>query len=84
MVLSASEAALLKSDEKLGSAVDVTSPEQFIAAGFDVNFVGPEGDFSSVLGLCGDEGGTAFCSITQRALPPRKTKRVGHCPWRIW
>ena len=41
-MLSESEVSCLKSADALSSAVDATSVEHFIAAGFDVNFVGPD------------------------------------------
>ena len=44
VVLGAREAAELPASEKLAAAVDVVTPEQFIKAGFDVTFVGPEGE----------------------------------------
>jgi len=42
VVLEPRDAEALTPKEKLARAVDVTRPEHFIAAGFDVNFVGPE------------------------------------------
>ena len=54
-VLSAEETAHLTPEEKLRQAMDeVVNPEEFIAAGFDVNFVGP-GD-ESVPGSVGEAG----------------------------
>ena len=44
VVLSAGDAAELPPSEKLAAAVDVVTPEQFMKAGFDVTFVGPEGE----------------------------------------
>ena len=41
-LLQAGEADLLTKEQKLSSAVDVVDAQHFIAAGFDVNFVGPE------------------------------------------
>ena len=42
VVLGADEVAALDGAAREAAAVDVTTPEHFIAAGFDVNFVGPE------------------------------------------
>jgi len=44
VVLGDAAAAALDQQQLVDKAVDVTEPEHFIAAGFDVNFVGPEGD----------------------------------------
>ena len=52
IVLQPSEAELLTPKEKLENAVDVRTTEQFIAAGFDVNFVGPEGDLLASAASC--------------------------------
>ena len=41
-LLQVGEADLLSEEQKLSSAVDVVDAQHFIAAGFDVNFVGPE------------------------------------------
>ena len=41
VLLSGTEVDTLSATEKLAAAVDVETPEHFIAAGFDVNFVGP-------------------------------------------
>ena len=55
-VVSKSGIAAVVQDDALGQATDVQDPSQFIAAGFDVNFVGPEGDTlaSDVVGGTGD------------------------------
>ena len=42
VILGDAEADALNSETALRQAVDVTEPEHFIAAGFDVNFVGPD------------------------------------------
>ena len=42
VVLSEADASKLTRSERSDMAVDVQQPDQFIAAGFDVNFVGPE------------------------------------------
>lgn len=41
VLLTGTEVGTLSATEKLAAAVDVETPEHFIAAGFDVNFVGP-------------------------------------------
>ena len=46
VLLPRAEADGLGEVEKLRRAVDVTTPAHFIAAGFDVNFVGPEEDIA--------------------------------------
>ena len=69
VVLHARDAEALTPKEKQARAVDVTRPEHFIAAGFDVNFVGPDeellvkpaatgcGDAEEGDGVGGTEGG---------------------------
>ena len=54
VLLSSDEVAQLSFSEKVQSAVDVTSVEHFISAGFDVHFVGPEVELSS--STCADSG----------------------------
>ena len=56
-LLEAGEVELLSAEEKVRLAVDVTSTEHFMAAGFDVNFVGPVDDLRCH--LCG-EGNAAL------------------------
>jgi hypothetical protein len=58
VVLRPGEAEALDPTEKLARAVDVTTPEHFVAAGFDVNFVGPEEEISSMR-VGGGGGGAA-------------------------
>ena len=43
----------------IASAVDLSTPQQYIAASFDVNFVGPEGEeaVSGNVGAMGEDGG---------------------------
>ena len=64
VVLGAGEAEGLRAEEKLAKALDeVATTEEFIAAGFDVNFVGPESEHTGQKaavptdGDGGDEGG---------------------------
>ena len=42
VLLEAAEVAVLSDEDKVQFGVDVTSTEHFVAAGFDVTFVGPE------------------------------------------
>ena len=42
VVLKPAEVEKLDIKDRLCSAVDVSTPQQYIAAGFDVNFVGPQ------------------------------------------
>ena len=44
VVLNEADASALSTDDAVSKATDIEQPEQFIAAGFDVNFVGPEGE----------------------------------------
>ena len=50
VVLGAEDVEALDVREKVAKAVDVTTPELFIASGFDVNFVGPAEDLLPVVG----------------------------------
>ena len=56
VVLRPGEAAALSAEERLARAVDVTTAEHFIGAGFDVNFVGPEEEIASSRARGGVEG----------------------------
>ena len=42
VVLKPAEVEKLDIKDRLSSAVDLSTPQQYIAAGFDVNFVGPQ------------------------------------------
>ena len=54
-IMTAEQTAYLEPKDKLRKALDaVVSPEEFIAAGFDVNFVGPADE--SVSGSVGEGG----------------------------
>ena len=44
VVMSEVDAAGLSKDEAVAKSIDIERPEDFVAAGFDVNFVGPEGE----------------------------------------
>ena len=77
VVLHPKDAMALTPTERQASAVDVTRPEHFIAAGFDVNFVGPDeelplkpagtggGDAEGGGCVGGDEGGEVARLVRQ-------------------
>ena len=58
-VLSVAEAAALPSGEGLAKAVDVTTPEQFVAAGFSVHFSGSSGEVLGGGDAAGEGDGSA-------------------------
>ena len=88
-VLSAEEAVALSSEGARAKAVDVTTPEQFVAAGFSVHFGGPSGDVLGEGDAAGDGDGSAEEPLPhaplqlnrhhhlQRHLPPRRPQK-GH------
>ena len=67
ILLSRSEAEALKPEDKLRLAVNVTTPDHFIAAGFDVNPVGPDQD----LHLAGAAGGAPGVGEDEGLEPER-------------
>ena len=58
-VLSVAEAAALPFGEARAKAVDVTTPEQFVAAGFSVHFSGSSEEVVGEGNAAGEGGGSA-------------------------
>ena len=80
-MLSRSEAEALKPEDKLRLAVDVTTPDHFIAAGFDVNPVGPDQD----LHLAGAAGGAPGAGEDEGPVQERdEALYVDEETFRLW